>query len=192
MENLDFPTSYPAFKAVPLKGRWVDGIATLLILSGEPGEIPALNLGRPVDEQSFGLILGILKRVMTSQFAMLAFLNSICVRMLEGTDIATEELAMISICVMKALDLPRDERVVPILRPVISRILRIRTDMRLHASSIAEFENVSAVGTRCVDRLNTHLASMLIFGGQNCRVLSCARSPQAFSPAVGWMAEHIV
>jgi len=189
--NLGFPTSYSAFEAVPLKGRWVDAIATLLILSDEPGEIPPLNLGRPVDEKCLELILGIFKRVAASQFAMLAFVYSICARMLAGTGIATEELAIISICVTKALELPRDERTIPILRPVIRRIMRIRTTMLLYSSSIVEFENVSAVGMRCTDRLNTYLATMLIFGAQNCRVLSCARRPQKFSAAVGWLAEYV-
>jgi hypothetical protein len=174
-----------------LKGRWVDAIATLLILSGEPGDTPSLNLGRPVDEKCLELILGILKRVATSQFAMLAFLYGICARMLSGMGIAPEELAMISICVTKALELPRDDRIVPILRPVIHRILRIRTVMLPYTSTIGEFESASAVGMRCVNRLNTHLATMLIFGGQNCRVLSCARTLQTSSPAIGWLAEYI-
>jgi hypothetical protein len=191
MENLDFPISYPEFKAAPLKGRWVDAIATLLILSDEPGDTPSLNLGRPVDEKCLELILGIFKRMATSQFAMLAFVYSICTRMLEGTGIATEELAIISICATKALQLPRDERSVPILRPVIHQTLRIRNSMLAYSSSTAEFESVSAVGMRCTDQLNTYLATMLIFGTQNCRVLSCARRPQSFSPAVGWLAEYV-
>jgi hypothetical protein len=191
IDNVDFPTNYPAFKAVPLKGRWVDAMATLLILSDEPGDIPPLNLGRPVDEECLELILGIFRRVATSQFAMFAFLYGICVRMLDGMGIAPEELAMISICVTKALELPRDDRIVPILRPVIHRILHIRTVMLPYTSTIGEFESASAVGMGCVNRLNTHLATMLIFGGQNCRVLSCARTPQTFSPAIGWLAEYV-
>jgi hypothetical protein len=169
----------------------VDAIATLLILSGQPGDIPPLNLGRPVDEKCLELILGLFKRVATSQFAMVAFLYGICARMLDGTGIAPEELAIVSICVMKALELPRDDRIVPILRPVVHRILRVRTVMLPYTSTIGEFENASAVGMICVNRLNTHLATRLIFGGQNCRVLSCARTPQASSPAIGWLTEYI-
>ena len=41
---VEFPTNYPAFEAVPLKDRWVDVVATLLILSDEPREIPPLDL----------------------------------------------------------------------------------------------------------------------------------------------------
>jgi hypothetical protein len=192
MDNFNFPISYPAFRAVPLEGRLVDAVATLLILSDEPGEMPPLNLGRPVDEQCLQIIIGIFKRVTTSQFAMLAFLYSICGRILPRFGISTEEVAQVSICAMKALNLPRDDRTIPIIRPVVRRMLRIRAIMIDGSSREAEErENASVVGMRCVDRLNTHLASMQIFGGQNCRVLSCARRPQSFSPAVGWVAEYI-
>jgi hypothetical protein len=122
---------------------------------------------------------------------MFAFLYGICARMLDGIGIAPEELAMISICVTKALELPRDDRIVSILRPVIHRIVRIRTVMLPYTSTIEEFESASTVGIGCVNRLNTHLATMLIFGGQNCRFLSCARASQAFSSAVGWLAEYV-
>jgi hypothetical protein len=190
--NFGFPKSYPAFKAVPLKGRWVDAVATLLILSDEPGDIPSLNLGQPVDERCLELILAIFKRVTTSQFAMLAALYGICSRILKTGAISTEELAMVSVCALKALDLPRDERAIPIIRPVTGQILRIRTAMLDRSSrGNAEVENASIVGIRCVDRLNTHLAAMLIFGKQNCRVLSCARRLQSSSPAVGWLAEYV-
>jgi hypothetical protein len=175
-----------------LKDRWVDAIATFLILSDEPGEIPSINLGQPVDEKCLKLILAVFKRVTASQFAMLASLYGVCFRILKTGAISTEELAMVSICALKALDLPRDDRAIPIIRPVIGQILRIRTTM-LEKSSRGdeEVEKASVVGTRCVDRLNTHLASMLIFGGQNCRALSCARRPQSCSPAVGWLAEYV-
>jgi hypothetical protein len=75
--------------------------------------------------------------------------------------------------------------VVPIIRPVIHRILGIRAAMISNAIRSTEIQDVSLMGTRCVDRLNTHLATMQLFSGQNCRVLCCARSPQTFSPAVG-------
>jgi hypothetical protein len=176
-----------------LKGRSVDAVATLLILSDEPGEMSPLNLGRPVDEECLELILGIFKKVTASQFSMLATLYGICSRIVKYGGISTEELAMVSICAMKALDLPRDDRVVPIIRPVISQILRIRAAMIGGPTrETEEIENASVVGMRCVDRLNTQLATMLIFGGRNCRILSCARTPQAFSPAVGWLTEHII
>jgi hypothetical protein len=114
---------------------------------------------------------------------MFTSLYSICGRILETAGISTEEVALVSICVTKALELSLDVRVVPIIRPVIHRILSIQDAMISNAiRGIDEIQNVSIVGRRCVDRLNTHLATMHIFGGQNCRILSCARSPQAFSP----------
>jgi hypothetical protein len=167
-------------------------VATLLILSDEPGKIPLPNLGQPVDERCFELLLATFKRVTTSQFAMLASLYGICSRILKTGAIHAEELAMISICALKALDLPRDERAIPIIRPVTSQILRIRGAMLDRSSrGDKEVENASIVGMRCVDRLHTHLATMLIFGGQNCGVLSCARRPQSSSAAVGWLAEYV-
>lgn len=189
--SFGFPTSYPAFKAVPLKGRWVDAIATFLILSDEPGEIPSLNLGRLVDKHCLELIRGIFKKIARSQFSMLASLYGICSRILVTGGISTEELAIVSICAMKALALPRDDRAIPIIRPVISQILRIRAAMLDRSRGAKEIENTSVEGMRCVDRLNTHLATTLIFGVQNCRVLTCARRPQSFGPAVGWLAEYV-
>jgi hypothetical protein len=188
---LEFPITYTAFKAVPLKGRLVDAMATLLILSGKPSELPPL-IGRQVDERCLEVILGVFKRVTTSQFAMLASLYGICSRILKTGGISTEELAIVSICALKALHLPRDDRSIPIIRPVVSKILRIRAAMPNRSSrGDKEVENASIVGIRCVDRLNTHLAAMLVFGRQNCRVLSCARRVDKFSPAVGWLVEYV-
>jgi hypothetical protein len=192
IENVSFPTSYTAFKTVPLKSRRVDAVAILLILSDEPGGLPPLNLGQPVDEACLEMILEDLKRVTTSQFAMLASLYGICSRILNKWGANTEDLAMVLICALKALDLPRDDRAIPIIRPAVNQILRIRTVMRDSTFRKAEeIERVSVVGMECVDRLNTHLAATFIFGGQNCRVLSCARRPQNFSPAIGWLAEYV-
>ena len=188
---LEFPTSYPAFEAVPLKGRSVEVVATLLILSDEPGEIPPLDIGRPVDERCLKILLAAFKRVTMSQFAMLACLYSSCSRIL-SMGVGTEDLAVLSICALKALDLPRDDRTIPIIRPVIGQILRIRDAMIENSSrGTEETENASVVGMKCVDRLNTHLAATFIFGEQNRRVLSCARSAETFSPAVGWLVEYV-
>jgi hypothetical protein len=60
-----------------LQGRFIDALAALLILSDEPGEIPQVNLRRPVDERCLQLISGIFKRVTTSQFDILGFLRAI-------------------------------------------------------------------------------------------------------------------
>jgi hypothetical protein len=192
MENLRFNISYPAFKAVPLKGRWVDAIATLLIHSKEPVGMPPLDLRRLVDEQSLEIILEISKKVATSQFLMLASLYGICSRILDEGGISTEELVMVSICALNALDLSRDDRAIPIIRPVIRKILRVRAAMvRRQSRGSEEIKNASVVAMKCVARLNTQLVTTLIFGGQNCQLLSCARRSESFSPALGWLAEYV-
>jgi hypothetical protein len=193
MGTIVFSTNYPAFKAVPLKNRAVDAVAMLLILSGEPGEIPPLNLGRPVDERCLEIILGAFKTVTTSQYAMLASLSGICSRILNSRWVSAAQLAVVSICALKALHLPRDDRAIPIIRPVMSQIRSIQTAMldQRFGENAEEVESVSVVGMECVDRLNTHLAATFIFGGQNRRVLSCARRAGTFSPAVGWLVEYV-
>jgi hypothetical protein len=191
MGHLRFPTSYPEFKALPLKDRWVDAGAALLILSDESGELPPINLSRQVDERCLEIILGAFKRVATSQFAMLASLYGICSLILTFV-INAEQLAMVLICALKALRLPRDDRSIPIIPLVVSQILDIRAALLGRGFRDAEeMESVSVAGMECVDRLNTHLAATLIFGGQNRRVLSCARRVDTFSPAIGWLVEYV-
>jgi hypothetical protein len=192
MENLIFPGSYPAFKAVPLQGRSVDAVAALLILSDEPDELPPRILERPIDVRCWQMIRGIFNRATASQFCILALLYSVLRRMLTYGGVCSEEMALVVICVTKALELPRDDRSLPIIRPVTRLILDVRAAMVLSGfRSLEETSTVAAMGIRCVDQLNTQLAIMTIFGGQNCRALSCARSREPYSPAFGWLAEYV-
>jgi hypothetical protein len=156
-----FPTRYPAFRAFQLQGRSVDAVVALLILSDEPHEIPPLTLGRPIDERCLHLMRKFFKRVTSSQFGILALLYSICGRIMEYGGISTEEVVVVSICVTKALQLPQNDGVIPITRPLVGRILDIQTDLitgsEYSTRSGEEIGAVSTVGMRCVDRLNTWL-----------------------------------
>jgi hypothetical protein len=106
---------------------------------------------------------------------------------LHGSILCSEELAGISISVLRALHLTSDPRVAMVIPDLISRIRKVK-DLMYHRNYRPE-ENLAAdeEATTAVNKLMTHLASMRIFGGQNSQALICAQNREAHSPAVGWL-----
>lgn len=96
-----------------------------------------------------------------------------------------------SMGVINALDLPRDPRVAPRIPGVISGILEVK-ELMYSRQRRAQWENQAAdeEAAVAINRLMTHLASMRVFGGRNSQVLTCARSLETHSPAVGWLPLH--
>jgi len=164
----------------------------LMILPEEQYSISPENLqSDDIHPECLSRILEIGKAMRRSQFASLTVLSQLPARIiwqdLNREDVCSEELAAISIGVTNALRLASDRRVALVIPDLISGIRNIKESM--YRRNIRPEENLAAdkEATIAVNKLMTHLASMRIVGGQNCRILACAQTRESHSPAVGWL-----
>ncbi|KIM31689.1 hypothetical protein M408DRAFT_20917 [Serendipita vermifera MAFF 305830] len=180
-----FPTNMEKFTKVPLKGRQIHILLALLLL-------PDYRLTDPVEfginEECWPIILGICGSVKTSQ---LLFLSLLCDFDFSYFFWVREDMAAFSICIHKSLDLPLDQAAVPVAQTFVRRLDAFVEDTfidwnrnDLINTSVHELEVA-------VCRLKTHLASVLIHGTHNKRMLFCARAHDGWSPATGWLPTYI-
>jgi hypothetical protein len=166
-------------------------VLILMLLPDKQYSMSPENLGSDMHPECLARILEIGKVIRSSQFLSLTVLSEIAARIIEqglhGSILCSEELAGISISVLRALHLTSDPRVAMVIPDLISRIQKVK-DLMYHRNYRPE-ENLAAdeEATTAVNKLMTHLASMRIFGGQNSQALICAQNREAHSPAVGWL-----
>jgi hypothetical protein len=184
--------------AIPLSGRLPDILLTMMAIPESQYRLLSDHLRRRnAHEQCLAVALEINKELRASQYSMLEFLSHLPARLMEqdgeqGFILCPEELAGMSMGVINALDLPTDPRVAPVIPGIVSGILDIKELMyRRHYREEWENQAADREATTAIDKLMSHLAGMRIFGGQNCRLLSCAQTRDIRSPAVGWLPMHI-
>jgi hypothetical protein len=178
-----------AYTAIPIWGdnRVLNIVLVLMIVPEEHLE----DLRFDAHPECLARILEIGKEIRSSQFSSLAVLSGTASRILEqnlhGTILCSEEVAGMSIGVIRALQLPSDPRVALVIPHLVSGIRKVKEAM--YHRNYRPSENLAAdkEATVAINKLTTHLASMRIFGSRNCRVLACAQTREAHSPAVGWL-----
>ena len=180
------------YSAVPIKRRTVNPLLMLLVLSDEYDEHASEELHSLIRQECLDQILEIIRAVEKSPlslFALLVHLSNSLVK--RGFDYP-EDIALLAICVNKALRLPRDQRVAPVIPSLVAAVRQLTDVMSTRQRGTPE-ETLLAwkEATGAIHRLNTRLANMLVFGGSNYRVLACARMHAPFSPAIGWLGPHM-
>jgi hypothetical protein len=167
---------------------------TLLILMILPDKHYGISPQDPRDDihpECLARIFEIGKTIRSSQFLSLAVLSQIPVMIikedLQRQVACSEELAGMSIGVVKALHLTSDLRVALLIPDLVSGIRDVKESMYHH--NIRPEENLAAdkEATIAINKLMTHLAGMRISGGRNCEMLACAQSRESHSPAVRWL-----
>jgi hypothetical protein len=161
-----------------------------MILPDKQYNISPENLRSDIHLECLARILEIGKAIRSSQFSSLTVLSEVTARIVEQDSyiiICSEELAGVSIGVIRALHLTSDLRVALVIPDLVSRIRGIKGLMYHH--NFRPEENLAAdkEATIAVNKLMTHLAGMRIFGRRHCRMLACAQSQRSHSPAVGWL-----
>lgn len=180
------------FTKIPIGERSIHIPLAMMAIPDNQYSLPSAWLRRSTHEKCLDMALEISTGLRVSQYSMLAFLSDLPAELIArdagGFTLCSEELAGISIGVINALSLPRDPRVAPIIPGVVSGILEVKALMYRHRIR-EDWESQAAdqESTVAINRLMTHLASMKIFGGRNIQVLTCARSLETHSPAVGWL-----
>lgn len=161
----------------------------MLILSEENELLSSTYLNDLFDEHCWTCIMDMCRTVTKSQFSLLSVLYGLS----HILSVGAQNLMPIAICVAKALKLPSDGRVAPIIRPLICRLQILKTHNGPLWSNFRLEEEEAALQEAdiTIDRLGTHLASMLIYGPQNLQTLSCARADRAYPPATGWLPVYL-
>jgi hypothetical protein len=188
--RINISADMAAFTTVPIR-RQIDILLTIMAIPENHYRLLSTELGGRVHEKCLAMTLEIVRELRASQYSMLAFLSNLPARLVPKV-VGSEELACMSLGVINALDLPSGPRVAPLVPGVVSGILRAKEEMyrdqRRHRGRENQAANKEA--TIAINKLMTHLASIMIFGGQNSRALACAWSWETRSPAVGWLPMH--
>jgi hypothetical protein len=183
-----------AYTTIPIwgPGRVLNVVLVLMILPDKQYSMSLEDQRSDMHPECLARILEIGKEIRSSQFSSLTVLSEIAARIIEqdlqGTTICSEELAGMSIGVIKAIDLASDPKVALVIPGLVSRIRKVKESM--HHRNYRPSENLAAdkEATIAVTKLMSHLAGMRISGGRNCRALACAKTWENQSPAVGWLA----
>jgi hypothetical protein len=182
----DLAVNITALTEFPMKDEPLQGLLAALVLSDGYEELLREQMyAHGIDEQCTKQLLEMANMLTSSQYSIFAILLA-AHPLFKGYP---EDLAGFSICMNKALDLPGDQRSILLIPPLVSH-------MRVHMAGLEEGSWQRQViarreATKTIDRLHSHLARMVISGGQNCRAISCARIIGAVSPATGWMAPYM-
>jgi len=178
--------------SIPLQGRKMNLVLVLLMLPDAQYHILPDRLLSDIHTQCLGRIMQIGKVVRRSQLAMLSLMVDLSAHLVRRKytrqTLCSEELAGFSLCVRRALELPRDPRVAFVIARLVENMMDIKRLM-YHNDYRVKWENQAAdrEASFATSRLMALLASMMVFGGHNRRILSCAQTREMYSPAVGWM-----
>ncbi|KIM31626.1 hypothetical protein M408DRAFT_317866 [Serendipita vermifera MAFF 305830] len=180
---VDFPINMEIFTKVPLKNRQIRLLLALLVL-------PDCRLTDRtefyISEECWPIILGICGTIKTSQ---LSFLSILCA--FNNVSACREDVVAFSICIHKSLDLALDQAAVPVVQSLVRRLDGFR-ELFVTRLEVSDLTIIAADEFDvALNRLNTHLASVLIHGMSNKRMLSCARASEGWSPATGWLPFHV-
>jgi hypothetical protein len=162
-----------AYTAIPIRSRIIDTLLILMILPDKHYGISPEDLRFDIHPECLAQILEIGKAIRNSQFSSLTVLSQLSAQVirqdLHGEGVCSEELAGMSIGVIRALHLTNDPRVALVIPDLVSGMRNVKK------------------ATIAISKLMTHLAGMRIFGGRHCGILACAQSRESHSPAVGWL-----
>ncbi|KIM23428.1 hypothetical protein M408DRAFT_27881 [Serendipita vermifera MAFF 305830] len=181
------------FTEIPSDECLFNVLSLILISPDEPSQPPPL-LRDDVNANCWSRLSEECRVVKTSQFAFLTLVSDliVLVRGDEREILAAEDVELMTTCVAKAFLLPPDHRILPTLPLLILRLQELRDGMvdKDHRSSE---ENTIAVSkaNATIGKIATHLVTNTIYGKQNIRILSCARTCQGYSPAGGWLPLQI-
>jgi hypothetical protein len=182
------------FTDTPMTGCSMHPLLVML-MPLDSDEPPSEHMLKYFDPWCWSQVLEMLRVVKQSQFSLLTSLFEACAFIIAAEQnnffICSEDVAAISICITKAVELPQDHRITSIIRPLVNRVRRTLRSMRAHTMrSDRANESASREATIAIKRLRTLWASMTVFGDRNRRMISCARSRGACSPAVGWLPAY--
>jgi hypothetical protein len=177
---------------VPLKGRYLDVLLSLLVLRDDQEDASSTILPHETHERVISHVLEMCRTVKASQSSLLETTRGVLARHLQSY-IRTEDVAALLICINKALDLPCEQPGTAQIRALADLVLQTRQavgKMWKNNSSLEEKRSAALEADQTVKRLKSHLIRMPICGGQNRRMLFCAHSRDGRVPALGWMGPY--
>lgn len=186
VKNMEEFTDIPKDKFV------LDALLMILLLPEEHDEVSPQALGQEVDPQCLSRIVDMCKRIKKNQFTLLTLLADLIPSITISPGLAAEDVEVMSFCINAALCLPRDPRSIVIIPIITTRLLEFRDEMmELKIRTKKQNLVASKKAEMTADSLKTLLASMLVFGGQSRRLLSCARMHKEGNPALGWLSVNL-
>lgn len=172
---------------VPLKGRHTHLLLALLVLPDDR-LTDQTDMGININEECWSIILEISSAVKSSQ---LSFLSILCGFDTSYFPWSCEEMAAFSICIHKSLDLPLDQAAVHVVQSLVRRLDGVGEKF-VRGFGVSDLGKIAGDEFNvAMNRLNAHLASVLIHGMHNKRMLSCARANKGWIPATGWLPAYI-
>jgi len=185
-----FPVGLEMFNTFPIQSGWSTALLVVLTLSYGHEELAWEMLLQHLDKQHLAQVSELLKAVKGSQVASLALLLGIATRLISSKSyfICPEEVAMMSLCIGKALELSSEQRSSLLIRPLVIRVQELGDLMITSNRRSTEDNEVASLATvEAVNRLKSHMATLMIVGRQNSRALSCSQTHGSYSPAIGWL-----
>ncbi|KIM32246.1 hypothetical protein M408DRAFT_326879 [Serendipita vermifera MAFF 305830] len=186
LENME------VFTSVSKDDMVLDALLMILLLPEEYDDVSPEALGQdygPIDPRCLSRLVNICKTVKRNQFTLLTLLADFIPKLAGHHALAAEDVEGISFCINKALYLPRDQRSVTIIPIVTTRLLECNDRMMDRNVRTMEENLVASNKAKATAyALKTLLASNLIFGGQNRKLLSCAHTHTEGNPASGWLS----
>lgn len=192
------PVDLTAYTTIPIwsRNRVLNLVLVLMLLPDEKYGMSPENLGFDMHRECLARIIEIGKEIRGSQLLSLTVLSEIAAQIIEhglhDAILSSEELASMSMGVLRALHLSSDPRAALVIPSLTYRIRKVK-DLMYHRNYRPE-ENLAAdkEANIAVNKLMIYLASMRIFGGRNTHILSCSQTRRVTALQLdGWQCSRI-
>lgn len=176
---------------VSLRGR---KLHVLLMLMLRPDALEAHqfpDLSRHFDANCMIQLTNMANIVRCSQSSLLGLLWDLSTKILRNR-CAPEHFAAFITCINQAMKLQYDHQSTFIMLPLANRVMHMLDAMLSDNDYNLAEQNIVEIEVKKVWILLTSaLASRVVFGGYNRRVLICARSQDSSCPAERWLPIHV-
>lgn len=184
-----FPEDIGDLAPVSIQGHSVDALLTMLLLSYKHKGVLAETPNLPISHQCIDPILEVCSMVTLSQVSFLQLLFDLSIRLIDRRP-SIEDVAAMLACINVALQLPTEHGTLSIIPPLARRIIQLKRAILSSEDPAGQHEKVAAEASRVIGILKTKLARISVFGSQNGKRLSCARSQLNCGPAAAWLPIH--
>lgn len=141
-------------------------------------------------EECFDRILDMIHVATASRYSSLQLLLSFSRRLHRSRRLRLDSVAVFLLCIGHALLLPPDDESLPILIPLALSTHFREEQITFHTKDYP-LERVLFRHAREISKtLMSIVASKVVFGRTNGRVLSCARASKQYMSAIGWLAPY--
>lgn len=174
------------FGKLPLEGQYMQ--VTCIIMSTPDADETLAGYFPKVDEYILRELKVEIHEIISSQFLLFVMIWN-TLEQAEST--VALNLGAIVVGIRKALQLPDDPKVTPVLRPLSLELLRIGNGLSTRRyQRFTERELVKREVTMTSQLLLTNLAVRSIFGRFNSHRISCAQAVGDIPPALGWLPPY--